>query len=190
MSEILQIPITQGLVLKLTLNDLILLATFLALLWYAWATHRLKNETVRQNELNICPIILVDLGREGFVYKNRGRGVALNIETENVIFNVIDPPKTYNLIFNKINNILVNEQSLVRGKVLNEEGNDIGGFDIFFAHFDPIVAEFDFEIPILYTDIFGTPYETILGCGKGGIRIIKFERKKKGLINCLRKKLC
>jgi hypothetical protein len=77
----------------------------------------------------------------------------------------------------------------VRGKVMNETGSDVGDFNIFFAHFDPVVAEYDFEIPIQYTDILGTQYETIMGCGKGGIRIIKFEKKRRGLMNYFKKKL-
>ena len=147
---------------------------------------------VRQNELNLCPIILVDLdeGREGFIYKNQGRGVALKVETEDVIFKSDNPPKTNTLKFDKINHILVNQDRLVRGNVMDETGSDVGGFNIFFAHFDPVVAEYDFAIPIQYTDILGTQYETIMGCGKGGITIIKFEKKKGGIINYLRKKVC
>ena len=187
--EVTKIIITDKLVFSVT--DLILFITFMAICWYAWETRKVKNEMVRQNELNLCPIILVDLdeGREGFIYKNQGRGIALKVETEDVILKSDNPPKTNTLKFDSINHILVNQVGLVRGRVMNESGSDVGGFNIFFAHFDPVVAEYDFEIPIQYTDILGTQYETIMGCGKGGIRIIKFEKKTRGPINCLRKKL-
>lgn len=168
-------------IFPITLTDIILFVTFIVLILYTWKTHQLKNETVKQNELNLCPVIIVDLdeGREGFIYENRGKGVALNIETENVILKVEDPAITYTLIFDTISYLLVNRKTIVRGKVFDDKGTDVGGFNIFFAHFNPVVAEYDFKIPIQYTDIFGSPYETILGCGKRGIRIIDFKKRKK-----------
>ena len=74
--ELTKIIITDKLIFSVT--DLILFVTLIAICWYAWETRKLKNEMVRQNELNLCPTILVDLDerRECFVYKNQGRGIA------------------------------------------------------------------------------------------------------------------
>lgn len=185
--EVTKIIIADKLVFSVT--DLILFITLMAICWYAWETRKVKNEMVGQNELALCPIILVDLDtpRNNFVYENNGKGVALNIETEDVIIDKY-PPKTFTFTFDQINHILAGEKKIVNTKVCDKQGNRMP-VDIFFANFDPIVAESDFEIPIRYTDILGTPYETIMGCGTGGIRIIKFEKKEKGLISRLKKRL-
>lgn len=166
---------------SITLTDIILFVTFVVVLWYALETHRLKNEMVRQNDLNLCPYILVDLdeGREGFIYENRGRGAALDIETENVTFKFADASKPLTVIFDRISHLLVDGSTIVRGKVLDDQGNDVGGFNILFSQFDPVVAKQEIKIPIRYNDILGSSYETVLGCGKGGIRIIGFIKKNK-----------
>jgi len=73
-----------------SLSDKILFATFLALIWYAWETRKMRKEMVVQNELEQKPI--VDLfyrpkttkHDEYLRLRNSGKGVAYNINVQTI----------------------------------------------------------------------------------------------------------
>ncbi len=55
--------------------------TLIAIIWYAWETRKLRMETVKQTELSQRPFVMIfDSRMTGIKYKNRGQGIALNIE--------------------------------------------------------------------------------------------------------------
>ncbi|MBN1274263.1 MAG: hypothetical protein JXB26_18530 [Candidatus Aminicenantes bacterium] len=71
--------------IKLTISDVILFITFLAILWYAWETNRLKKATVTQTGLLLRPLVIIDKeSTHNFSFKNISQSPALNIGIETV----------------------------------------------------------------------------------------------------------
>jgi len=93
-NKLLFLLIILGVVVNITIlfssNDRILFITFLALIWYASETEKMKKEMIAQNELEQKPI--VDLfyrpqtsNHEAYLrLRNNGKGVAYNINVEDV----------------------------------------------------------------------------------------------------------
>jgi len=46
--------------IKITLSDIILAITFLALVWYAWETRQMRKEIVEQTKLQVAPFLTMD----------------------------------------------------------------------------------------------------------------------------------
>jgi hypothetical protein len=69
----------------LKISDLILFATFLALLWYSWETMGMKEEMMRQNDISIKPELVFYYDKDKkFYLKNIGNGNAYNIEISKI----------------------------------------------------------------------------------------------------------
>jgi len=72
-----------------TLNIVVLFITFLALVWYAWETKKMKEQVIEQTKLLICPFLVINPKNETlatggsykeFKIRNVGKGVALKIQ--------------------------------------------------------------------------------------------------------------
>lgn len=106
--------------MPITISDIILFATLLALFWYAWETHKMKKTMVEQTELEQKPIIdfyyrpETAKHEEYLRIRNSGKGVAYNIQVEPVI---IDNENEFTFWFSDPNLILTlgEEKTLLVG---------------------------------------------------------------------------
>jgi len=86
------------------ITPLILFFTFLSICWYSYETYRMKEESVRQNEIEQKPIL--DLyfftSKNIFRLRNSGKGVAYNIHIDPITIG----KTTFKFYINQPNDIL------------------------------------------------------------------------------------
>jgi hypothetical protein len=83
--EITKLPITDNLGISISLSDLILFITFIAICWYSWETRKMRKEIVSQTKIQSTPFISVFENGEWFsppyewCIRNDGEGTAIQI---------------------------------------------------------------------------------------------------------------
>jgi hypothetical protein len=69
------------------LTPYVLSLTLIAVIWYAWETMRLVQETSRQTEFSMTPFVTISYSEIGNKYKlmNLGYGVALHVKIDDIV---------------------------------------------------------------------------------------------------------
>ena len=88
------------------INTIVLAVTAGIIAWYTVETHRLRRETVRQNELQLRPYLVPSFSehQDGYklALKNVGRGTATKICIDSVVINLTDPVVQWKYEFSTI----------------------------------------------------------------------------------------
>jgi hypothetical protein len=66
------------------LSTIAIILTGVILIWYTWETHLLRVEAHRQNEIQLCPFVIVVPKQKQFQLRNIGNGPALNVSIKDV----------------------------------------------------------------------------------------------------------
>jgi len=144
-----------------SISSIILSLTFLAILWYAWETRGLKIQIIRQTELSLRPLVLIDWISPGkYVLKNIGNGPALDIQIDEI--SLIDE-LAIKYSFKRIDLLETKEQRDL--EIL------IGGRTAIIMELGAIMphsAGKDFDYFIKYADLNGMRYESNGKVGKVG----------------------
>jgi|SRR4030043_1278258 hypothetical protein len=167
MSEIIQITITHGLVVKVTLSDLILFVTFLALLWYSLETRRMRKEIGYQNKISTMPNLnfYMDTTENQFYLENYSRFPAFKLT---IAEKQMD--KHFKFVFEQVNSVLPGQRKAFSVRILKEQKEIIDEkehFDFFKELIEKRLSIFDFETSATYINNMGRKYKTTLRCGTG-----------------------
>jgi hypothetical protein len=151
------------------ISDIILALTFIAIVWYAWETRGLKIQMIKQTELNLRPLVLIDwINPEKYVLRNIGNGPAINIQVEEIM--IVEVPEL-KYLFRRIDVIETREQ---RDLEILFGGREADTFEL--GAITPHSAVKSFTYSIKYTDLNGTKYESIGLIGKGGAVFLETRR--------------
>ncbi len=165
-----------------------LIATAGILLWYTIETYKLRKQSVLQTEIQIRPLLIthsfIIFGEEPrVIIKNIGNGVALNVETEDI---VVHEPSIAALIWNgdtnepirvsfdKINVISQSEEKTLPMKVFIDGPDVTNGPDavkLIVAELGSRRANRNYEFKLKYENINGDKYQSVVTTGKDGVHI-------------------
>jgi hypothetical protein len=128
--------------------------TGLAIIWYTWETKLLRHATLAQRELQLRPLVVLELKKEGgFWAHNVGYGPALNVSVDEV---TIDQTEEVVVRFPAAICILeagksahVVAESFKKGKPAD---------DFFLAHLDPQYANRDLRLRVTFQNAEMRPY--------------------------------
>ncbi len=167
-------------------NNALILATGLVLLFYTVETQGMRLEMVRQNEIAIQPVLIAGIerreGRPRFVLRNIGRGPALYVQPQDIAFPEEQGVQT-TARFRRVDYIIPEEDAVIITDMTHEgiweEGNVVespqeGLFaDAFAYHLDPENSPRPYEVIIHYEDINGQRRYSVMQMGRGGIRLLR-----------------
>lgn len=135
--------------------------------------------TADANELKLLPFLTIFIRREGrektFRIRNMGEGVAYDIKIKPWFFIVKDIRKIWRLeLFLSGTNVLDSkrdEQDLDSRTYANGKEVDLG--ELLLAHLDPVNKSplGYFRFTIVFKDIRGRPYYTVIETNSGGVNI-------------------
>ena len=147
---------------KITLSDLILFATFLALLWYAWETRRMRKQIVDQTKLQLTPFVVILVEDSLVMVANYGESTARNIEIK-CSSSVKEVPKPLPI------------NALPKGEKKGLEIKSGGGFTALLTIDFEGAKEIHFELK--YSNIFEMKYQTKGTLKNEGFSVIEFKKK-------------
>lgn len=141
--------------------------TFLALLWYAWETRRLRQETGKQVRISVMPVLRVLFHRapEGIFVENVGQGTATKAVLQGFRFKS-DDGNTWRQTFHTVNGIEPGAKRLISGETELEPTNQgqryaLDGRAVFEHMHRAIHAGKETLVLALYwTDILGHAYRS------------------------------
>ncbi len=148
--------------MKITLSDLILFATFLALLWYAWETRKMRREIVEQTKLQLTPFVVVLSEDPQLTVANYGESTARNIQIKcsSLVKNVPTPLPI---------------SALPKGEKKGLEIKSSGGFTALLTIDFKGAEEIHFELE--YANIFEVRYQTKGILTSAGFSVTEFRKK-------------
>jgi hypothetical protein len=148
---------------KITFSELILFATFLALLWYAWETRRMRKEMVDQTELQLTPFLVIIVETHEVMVANYGESTARDIEIKcsSSVKGVLKPCLPTN--------------SLPKGEKKVLEIATSGGFAFLLTDDFEGAKEIHFELK--YSNILGKKYQTKGTLKNEGFSVTEFKNK-------------
>ena len=157
----------------------VLSVTLIAVIWYAWETMRLVQETYRQTEFSMAPFVTLSYFENEDKYKlmNLGHGVALSIKIDNIRL-----VKTSGLKFYYIHQEVgilppTCECDIVLKKKINEDISDADtAFDL--GALFPQSAHRTFNISIRYRDTVSGEHVTKGRLGLGAFKFDKITKTK------------
>jgi len=160
-----------------TLTFFALFLTFLAVVWYAWETRKLRIEAIKQTELGLKPFVTIsyDERERKFSYKNIGKGPALKVKIDDIPIIKENGELYIRYVFYEIDVITPEEESKVDGEIKINESTSDKDFS-FLSHFFPDTAVKSYDFLIKYTNINNEHYETKGKFGESGIVIEKTEK--------------
>lgn len=146
------------------MTNIILFATFIAIVWYTIETHRLANLTDRQIRINIRPVLCVKDINSRITLKNIGNNSALNIHIDKIakISSRDSNNRKYNFIFSTETHLPSQEECFINITPETETG-DYSNVNI-NPFLDPNNPNFlnPYQLSIKYTDIDGGKWESII----------------------------
>jgi len=154
------------------LTSIALILTLFAVIWYAYETKKLREETSKQTELNVRPLVIISCNY-GYKLVNIGNGPALNISIKDIIIE-INSFKITRYYFPKIAGLLPNLSIHLDIKVEGIDKID----DFHWGIINPETAKEDYKYSIYYENIINQKYITEGTIGKNGA-VFKKTRKLK-----------
>ncbi len=165
-------------------NNALILATGLVLLFYTVETQGMRLEMVRQNEIAIQPVLIAGIERREdrvrLVLRNVGEGTALFVQTQDVVFPEDQGVRTI-ARFRSVDYISPEQDAVIKSHMTHEgpEGEVMEGpregrwADAFAYHLDPENSPRPYEVIIHYEDINGQRRYSVMQMGRGGIRLLR-----------------
>lgn len=167
-----------------SVNNSLILATGMVLLFYTIETQGMRLEMVRQNEIAIQPLLIAGTerreGRMRVILRNIGRGTALFVQPKDVVLPEERGAWTV-ARFRRVDYISPEQDAVIMsdmthygpgGDVL--EGPQEGPWaDAFAYHLDPENSPRPYEVTIHYEDINGQRRHSVMQMGRGGIRLLR-----------------
>lgn len=117
-------------------SPLTIYLTFLALIFYAWETRKLRKESTRQIDIQIRPYIIPRFDRNHFIIENVGIGLAKNIYIEDKILHFPGQNERLVYSFERINIVRPRSYTTVKVLVKDKNGNELDP-DNFLIYFSP-----------------------------------------------------
>jgi len=162
-----------------TLTPYVLALTLIAVVWYAWETMQLVQETSKQTDFSMMPFITISYFENGNKYKlmNLGHGVALNIKIDDIRL-----IKTKGLKFDYVHQEIdvlppTGECEIRFKKKINEDISDADAlFDL--GALLPRSAHRTFNISIRYRDVLNGKHVTEGKLGLGAFEFDKITKTK------------
>jgi hypothetical protein len=161
--------------------------TALVVLAYTVETHGLRREMVRQNEIAVQPVVIVLVetrqlsdGRHGpqVLLRNIGRGPALFLKIPDVP--LADPIGEVQFVahFEPRDLLEAGQDAEVRASMTFDThvADPAPAYLDFVASLNPRTARDTYKVTILYENIDGCAYESLVQMGKGGIRLLRHSR--------------
>ena len=147
------------------INPLILFLTLLVIILYTWETRGMKKQMIKQKELSMRPLIVIDHDGSHYVLKNVGYGPAIETRMDDITIVKLNKTLTFKIDFKKVG-VLAREETapLYTG---NQDEATPYVFDE--AAIDPRYAAKPFDFLISYRDLGNNAYSTSGIFGKGGI---------------------
>lgn len=168
-----------------TLNNALLWLTGVVVLVYTVETHGLRLEMVRQNEINIEPLVIVGIQQEWeqhiaptergrMILKNVGRGPALFVRIRDTyLTDVAGDRVRFVAKFDQIDCLESGKDCRVTAKCVPINANVRPEYLDFFPSLDPSTAIENYELTIEHQDTSGQLRQTIVQMGKGGVRLLR-----------------
>jgi len=157
-----------------------LTVTALIIFWYFWETRNMRKEMINQTEIPIIPVLGFHLDKyeSSFFLENFGNFPTFNIKVQNMeIRSALKNATTVlRFVFEPVVAVLPREKMPIKCRLL-KDGREIDDINLFFAHFIPEYAKFDFQTLVTFENVLGQEYEVALKCGKSGIGIGRPKRK-------------
>jgi len=129
--------------------------TGLVIIWYTHETALLREETVRQTELELRPFVLAEIVDSKILVTNYGNGIALNVYIKPI---VIDEGLDIVIKFEENIPILKRDESLVMAAETYDRGVSKG--DFFLEHLNPDNAVYELKTEIFYENIENKKYSS------------------------------
>ena len=153
---------------------IVLTVTALIIFWYLWETRNIRKEMINQTAITIVPILgfYLDKDRSSFFLENFGNFPTFNIKVQDMeIQSALKNATTVlKFFFEPVDAVLPREKIPIKSRIL-KDCREVDDMNLFFAHFIPEHAKFDFQTFVTFENVLGQEYEVALKCGKSGIRI-------------------
>lgn len=162
--------------LGVSMTNLILFITLLAIIWYTIETRRLANLTAKQIKINIKPIITIIAIDSSLRLKNIGKSPALNILARDVIRIYNDNNRKDKYVF-KFAKITVCNSGEDRGIAIAPYCNDkavtnskeADDAKIFFLDYNSLAQGQNYKLIIDYEDIEKGKWRSVSVVDNGGV---------------------
>lgn len=170
----------KALLMYLSISDFILIVTLGVIVWYAIETHKLRQETAKQKELQLRPFVMLINFEGKYALKNLGFSPALNVKIENIM--------TDKFVFYFEEAALVRKDQIYNIKPIKVEAIENMAKGITKSFDDTIISDFPFfpnfkadnyKIKIDYKNMENQEYYTIMNVDCKREKIDFIENKKR-----------
>ena len=159
------------------INNAILFATAIIVLWYTVETSEMKRAIVKQNLLQTRPILILELDKPHVLLRNEGSGPALNGSVDKFKVRLLKKDRLHEVMsdyeFNSIDFIPMGKSSELIMKRKDIESGKKGALsesDVFFQ------LGYTVYITLLYEDIEGSKYKSYIEVQSGSSKKILFDK--------------
>jgi hypothetical protein len=139
-------------------------------IWYTIETQLLRKETQKQTEIQIRPLVIIEITDRTFFLKNLGFGPALNVQIRPI---QVSSEADIIIKFEKMIPILLQNEPVESKPEGFREGKSSG--DFFTAHLDPNYADRNLSILIDYQNIDLKSYTTTIRVSPIKWKIVEFK---------------
>jgi hypothetical protein len=138
------------------------------LIWYTWETMQLRRAAFAQRQLQLRPLVVLEPQEKGFVLRNVGPGVALNVQVDDVI---LSKQQEVAIRFPRLLPVLTSGATAPLVAEGLRRGRSVG--DFFLSHLDPEYAIMDLRVSVRFQNAEMTPYVVTESINPGELRIAK-----------------
>lgn len=185
------------------IQTVVLTLTLIVVVWYTYLTHKVQEAMVQQTNVNILPIIEIDLFLEGGTaqtddgllievrqsylrLRNIGNGTALNVTIDDMLIkDSMSSPLGYYLgdplWFGTLSSLAPNEARKIHDEQFYDRQNTkiVGmGRPNILKYLSPGIARRDYQLVIRFSDMLGNKYAQIYTIGKSGTSIGAVQKNK------------
>lgn len=140
--------------------------TGFVLIWYTWETMQLRRAAFSQRQLQLRPLVVLELDEKGFAVRNVGHGVALNVQVEDV---VLSEQEEIVIRFPRLLPVLASGGTVQVAAESFKKGRSAG--DFFLAHLDPQYARLSLRVHVRFQNAEMAPYVATESIIPGELRI-------------------
>ena len=127
--------------------------TGLVLIWYTWETMQLRRAAFSQRQLQLRPFVVLEPEEKGFLVRNVGHGVALNVQVDDV---TLSEQEEVVIRFPRLLPFLASGGTAQLAAESFKRGRSTG--DFFLAHLDPQYATLNLRVRVKFQNAEMTPY--------------------------------
>jgi hypothetical protein len=127
---------------------------------------QLRRAAFSQRQLQLRPLVVLELKEKGFVVRNVGHGVALNVQVGDVI---LSEQEKVVIRFPGLLPVLASGATAELAAESFKRGKSAG--DFFLAHLDPQYASLNLRVRVQFQNVEMTPYVVTESIIPGELRI-------------------